>query len=121
VPEEALPPAEALARAEELLAAGQAFGAHEVLEAAWKAAPGPERELWRGLAQVAVGLCHLQRGNRRGSVALLRRGAERVAAYVGVAPHRVAAGAVAGVAHEVADRVARGEDVAIPALRLRDR
>ena len=121
MPEEALPPDEALARAEELLAAGRAFAAHEVLEAAWKAAPGPERELWRGLAQVAVGLCHQQRGNRRGAVALLRRGAERVAAYADVAPHRIPAGPIAAAAHEVAQRIAGGEDVVLPPLRLRDR
>lgn len=58
-----------------LLAEGQPFHAHEVFEAAWKSVPGPERELWRGLAQVAVGLTHAKRGNARGAVALLRRGA----------------------------------------------
>ncbi|MDQ6649190.1 MAG: DUF309 domain-containing protein, partial [Actinomycetota bacterium] len=44
--------------AERLVAEGRPFAAHEVLEALWKAAPAPERELWRGLAQVAVGLTH---------------------------------------------------------------
>ncbi|HLZ38245.1 MAG TPA: DUF309 domain-containing protein [Mycobacteriales bacterium] len=119
VPEEALPPDDALARAEELLAAGRAFGAHEVLEAAWKAAPAAERELWRGLAQVAVGLCHLQRGNRRGAVALLRRGSERVAGFAGRAPHRIAARAVAATARGLAERADAGEDVPVPALPLR--
>ena len=52
--------------AQRLLDAGLPFHAHEVLEAAWKAAPPDERELWRGLAQLAVGLTHLQRGNGRG-------------------------------------------------------
>jgi len=76
--------------AQRLLDAGLPFHAHEVLEAAWKAAPPDERELWRGLAQVAVGLTHLQRGNGRGAMALLRRGAENVthwrAGAVGPAP-----------------------------------
>jgi uncharacterized protein len=64
--------------AQRLLDAGRPFHAHEVLEAAWKAAQPTDRELWRALAQVAVGLTHLQRGNARGAVALLRRGAEHV-------------------------------------------
>jgi hypothetical protein len=49
-----------------------------VLEAAWKSGPAQERDLWQGLAQIAVGLTHARRGNARGAVALLRRGAERV-------------------------------------------
>jgi len=73
-----LDPEGTVVEAQRLLDAGLPFHAHEVLEAAWKAAPPAERELWRGLAQVAVGLTHLQRGNGRGAVALLRRGAETV-------------------------------------------
>ena len=79
--EAALPPASALALAQQLIDDGRAFRAHEVLEAAWKAAPDAERELWQGLAQVAVGLTHAQRGNARGAVALLRRGADRVGGF----------------------------------------
>ncbi|MER6901906.1 DUF309 domain-containing protein, partial [Amycolatopsis sp. NPDC000740] len=48
-------PAETLAEAQHLLDAGRPFHAHEVFEDAWKATDGPERELWRGLAQLAVG------------------------------------------------------------------
>ncbi|MCW2616241.1 MAG: hypothetical protein JWN08_3235 [Frankiales bacterium] len=76
VPEQALPPLEALALARSLLAQGRPFFAHDVLEAAWKAAPGPQRPLWQGLAQVCVGLTHLQRANPVGAARLLRRGAE---------------------------------------------
>ena len=43
--------------------------------------PGPERDLWQGLAQIAVGLTHAHRGNARGAVTLLRRGAQRVRTY----------------------------------------
>jgi hypothetical protein len=75
VPEEALPPDEAVATARTLLRAGRAFSAHEVLEASWKAAAADERALWQGLAQVCVGLTHLQRGNRVGAARLLRRAA----------------------------------------------
>src|SRR5690242_8365213 len=39
VPEEALPPLEALDLARTLVRAGRPFAAHEVLEARWKAAP----------------------------------------------------------------------------------
>jgi hypothetical protein len=66
--------------ADELLREGRPFHAHEVLEAAWKSAPARERDLWQGLAQIAVGLTHARRGNARGAVALLRRGALRVRA-----------------------------------------
>src|SRR3954453_19274086 len=72
----ALPPREALRRAQLLLDTGRAFEAHEVLEAVWKSTEGPERALWRGLAQLAVGLTHRDRGNPRGSAALLARAAE---------------------------------------------
>jgi predicted metal-dependent hydrolase len=44
----------------------------------WKGAPEGERELWRGLAQVAVGLTHVRRGNARGAQALLTRAADRL-------------------------------------------
>jgi uncharacterized protein len=67
--------------ADRLLREGHPFHAHEVLEAAWKSAPPGERDLWQGLAQIAVGLTHARRGNARGAVALLRRGAERVRAH----------------------------------------
>jgi uncharacterized protein len=83
----ALSPADSLAQAQRLLDGGRAFHAHEVLESAWKAAPEPERELWRGLAQLAVGLTHAQRGNAVGAVQLLRRAADRVEGYANDAPH----------------------------------
>ena len=69
VPEDlVLEPVPALAEAQRLLDAGMPFHAHEVLEASWKAAPEPERELWQGLAQLAVGLTHVLRGNPAGAV-----------------------------------------------------
>ena len=73
--------AEAAALADRLLRDGRPFHAHEVLEAAWKSGPAGERDLWQGLAQIAVGLTHARRGNARGAVALLSRGAERVRGY----------------------------------------
>ena len=78
-----LSPQEAVARADELLRAGRPFHAHEVLEDAWKHGPIAERDLWQGLAQIAVGLTHAHRGNARGAVSLLRRGAQRAGSYRG--------------------------------------
>lgn len=75
VGEQALPADQALALAQRLLGAGRAFSAHEVLEATWKAAPADERACWQGLAQICVGVTHLQRGNLVGAARLLRRGA----------------------------------------------
>jgi len=81
VPEEPLPPDQTLVLAQQLLDEGRPFHAHEVLEAAWKNAPGSERDLWQGLAQLAVGLTHALRGNRAGAGALLTRGAGRIRPY----------------------------------------
>jgi uncharacterized protein len=89
VDDAALPPAQALAAAQELLDGGRPFRAHEVLEAAWKAAPAAERDLWQGLAQLAVGLTHALRGNAHGAAALLRRGADRLGGYPVPGPHEV--------------------------------
>jgi len=72
---------EAARLADQLLREGHPFHAHEVLEASWKSGPARERDLWQGLAQIAVGLTHAHRGNARGAVTLLRRGAQRVRAY----------------------------------------
>ncbi len=71
-------PGAALAEAQRLLDADRPFHAHEVLEAVWKGAPAAQRELWRGLAQIAVGLTHLRRGNPVGARALLLRAADRI-------------------------------------------
>lgn len=82
-------PRESLAESQRLLADGRPFHAHEILEAAWKAAPDAERDLWQGLAQLAVGLTHVQRGNATGATALLRRGAERLDPFAADPPHDI--------------------------------
>lgn len=74
-------PAETLALAGQLFDAGKPFHAHEVFEDAWKAGEDADRELWRGLAQLAVGATHAARGNRRGAVALLTRGAVTISPF----------------------------------------
>lgn len=105
--EAALPPDQALAEAESLIAAGRPFYAHEVLEAVWHVAPDAERDFWQGLAQVAVGLTHIQRGNAVGAVTLLRRGADKVARHAGDR-HGVDIADVVRATAALADRVESG-------------
>ncbi|HWH30468.1 MAG TPA: DUF309 domain-containing protein [Mycobacteriales bacterium] len=111
VPEVDRTPDEALALAQRLLDDGRPFWAHDVLEAAWKAAGStgagePERALWQGLAQVCVGLTHVQRDNPRGAARLLRRGAGRL--REAEPRHGVDPLAVAGQADRLADAVEAG-------------
>jgi len=82
----ALPPDDAIDLAARLLADGHAFRAHEVFEAVWKSTD-TDRELWRGLAQLAVGITHAQRGNAVGSRSLLLRGAESIRPWAGATPY----------------------------------
>jgi uncharacterized protein len=98
----------ALATAQQLLDDGRPFHAHEVLEAAWKSAPPAERDLWQGLAQLAVGLTHALRGNESGAAALLLRGARRLGKYAGGCPHDIAVDAVMGAANALAGRIESG-------------
>jgi uncharacterized protein len=116
-----LPPDEALRTAQELLDSGRPFHAHEVLEAAWKAAEPSERDLWQGLAQLAVGLTHARRGNGRGAAALLRRAAGRLEQYAGTSPHGIDTAGLISSARALADRIeGDGADAPGPAdLRLR--
>jgi hypothetical protein len=100
--EPALPPGQALELAQRLLDEGRPFHAHEVLEAAWKAAPAAERDLWQGLAQLAVGVTHALRGNPRGAVTLLSRGAARIGRYQAAGPHEVD---VAGLCQRTAELI----------------
>ncbi|MGI3785100.1 MAG: DUF309 domain-containing protein, partial [Janthinobacterium lividum] len=79
----------ALVEAQRLLDAGLPFHAHEVLEASWKAAPDEERELWQGLAQLAVGLTHVLRGNPAGATTLLGRARRRVSLYADDPPYGI--------------------------------
>lgn len=84
-----LTPGEGLIDAQRLLDEGLPFQAHEVLEAVWKSAPEAERDLWQGLAQLAVGLTHALRGNSPGAATLLRRGADRISGYAETAPYGI--------------------------------
>ncbi|HBO55079.1 DUF309 domain-containing protein [Janibacter terrae] len=108
-------PDEALAEAQEWLDRGMPFHAHEVLEEQWKSAPEPERALWQGLAQLAVGLTHQRRGNRRGATTVTTRGADAIERYVAIAPHGID---VAGLLVWARALAARPEEtVPVPSLR----
>ena len=112
-----LPPAEALIEAQRLLDAGLPFHAHEVLEGTWKSAPADERDLWQGLAQLAVGLTHALRGNRTGSATLLRRGADRISGYVDRRPHGIdVTGLLDWALSLAAQQDDTSEDVVVPTV-----
>jgi predicted metal-dependent hydrolase len=53
--------------------AGDFFEAHESLEKAWMAEPGPSGYLYRSMLQVAVAYLHIERGHYRGAAKLLLR------------------------------------------------
>ncbi|MFF0430723.1 DUF309 domain-containing protein [Streptomyces sp. NPDC004327] len=108
-------PGDTVREAQRLLDAGMPFHAHEVFEDAWKSGPAGERDLWQGLAQLAVGLTHAARGNATGGARLLRRGAGRVEEYVGRGPgaktYGVDVAGLAAWARELAGRVEAGGEV----------
>jgi hypothetical protein len=117
VPEDlVLEPVPALVEAQRLLDAGLPFHAHEVLEASWKSAPEPERELWQGLAQLAVGLTHVLRGNPAGARTLLERARRRVSLYADDPPYGIDAPGLVAWCDEVLDDLA-GEAPRVPTLR----
>jgi len=112
-----LAPRDALRLADELFRAGRPFHAHEVLEASWKSGPSTERDLWQGLAQIAVGLTHAHRGNARGAVTLLRRGAQRVRDYQHA--YGIDVQQIRTVAETLAERIERDGLDSIPPEDLR--
>jgi len=114
-----LAPAETLAYAQDLLDHGLAFSAHEVLEAAWKYGPDDERMLWQGLAQLAVGITHAQRGNVKGATSLLRSASARLAHADRPGRHGIDVAGLVDFAETLIDDLAAG--VQIPPQRLRPR
>lgn len=116
-------PEETVAEAQALLDAGRPFHAHEVFEDAWKSGPEDERDLWKGLAQMAVGLTHSARGNTTGGARLLLRGAVAVGAGKwGERPYGIDVDGLVLWARELAESVERGGavvDAASRAPRLR--
>ncbi len=107
-----LTPDKSLAWAQDLLDRGLAFNAHEVLEGAWKSCPDSERMLWQGLAQLAVGITHIQRGNTKGALTLLERAAERIGYHDGPAPYGIDATELISYAHQLIAELRLGTDIA---------
>ncbi|MEU3059681.1 DUF309 domain-containing protein [Streptomyces subrutilus] len=106
-------PAETVAEAQRLLDAGMPFHAHEVFEDAWKSGPEEAAPLWRGLAQLAVGLTHAARGNDVGGARLLRRGAAGIDGLDG-GPYGVDVPGLVRWAVALAGRVEPAGNVAAP-------
>ncbi|WTA96273.1 DUF309 domain-containing protein [Streptomyces avidinii] len=98
---------ETVREAQRLLDAGMPFHAHEVFEDAWKSGPAAAAPLWRGLAQLAVGLTHAARGNAVGGARLLRRGAVGIEGLDG-GPYGVDVPGLVRWAGELAGRVEAG-------------
>src|SRR3954452_16941343 len=110
-----LPPLPALAEAQRLLDAGMPFHAHEVLEGTWKAAPPAERDLWQGLAQLAVGYTHLLRGNPAGATTLLQRAGGGIWLYAVHPPYGIdVTGLIAWSDRVLAELTQPTEDLAKP-------
>jgi len=113
-----LTPAQTLTFAQDLLDRGLAFNAHEVLEAAWKNGPADEKALWQALAQLAVGITHVQRGNGKGAVTVLRRASAGLA-LESAAPYDINAAGLRAYADMLIDDL--GANAAVRPDRLRPR
>ena len=75
-----------------------------------------ERALWQGLAQLAVGITHVQRGNVTGAIALLERAAGKLAA-IRSAPHHIDADGLAKHTETLVEELRAGAAIAPPRLR----
>jgi predicted metal-dependent hydrolase len=60
---------------------GRYFACHEILETLWLPDVSPERDLLKGLIQVAAGLHHQKNGNVRGCRKLLLRATQLLTPY----------------------------------------
>lgn len=89
------------------------FHAHEVFELLWKSRGANERDLWQGLAQIAVGLTHALRGNLTGAPTLLRRGSDRLSSYDGTTYGIDVAGVITWAATVAADPAATPPPLAL--------
>jgi len=107
-----------LAEGVRLFNQGRYFEAHEVLEQAWLAEPGPIRAVYQGLLQVGVGLHHAARGNRDGALRLIDRGCERLGPFLPAALGLDVAGLLEEAARARA-LIAAGRLDAAPAPRAR--
>jgi hypothetical protein len=108
-------PGQTLDEAQRLFDAGRPFHAHEVFEDAWKSdRTAGDAQLWKGLAQLAVGCTHRLRGNAVGAARLLERAAAALAPFAEAPPHDVDIERLVAWAEQPGDR-------AMPPLRRHDR
>jgi hypothetical protein len=77
----AVPAPPAVRRAIAQFNAGEYFECHDTLEAFWLQEPGPIRDLYKGVIQIAAGLHHWGNGNKRGCLKLLSRGIDYAGRY----------------------------------------
>lgn len=85
-------PVDTLTQAQELIDRGRPFHAHEVLEDAWKSARDrgePDADLWKSLAQLAVGCTHRLRDRPVGADRLFARAALGLVPYAQSTPHGI--------------------------------
>jgi hypothetical protein len=84
------------------------FEAHELLELPWRLGPASDRDLWKGVIQVAVAGVHLQRGNPVGAGRLLDRALQRLASLPDVR-RGIDVAALRRRAEAARDRLAAGQ------------
>src|ERR1700694_5510101 len=114
-----LPPPETLGYAQELLDRGLAFNAHEVLEAAWKNGPADEMKLWQALAQLMVGITHVQRGNLKGAITVLPRASAALADDDEPAPYAIDVAGLVDYAEVLIDDLTAHAEITPQRLRPR--
>ncbi len=71
-------PSEAFLQGVALFNAGQFYRQHDVFEKHWMEDQRPIRELYQGILQIGVAFHHIEDGNYRGAVKMLRRGLPRL-------------------------------------------
>jgi hypothetical protein len=76
-----LQPDSRLATGIELFNQRNFFEAHEIWEQEWKVAEGVERIFYQGMIQVAVALCHVQRGNYLGAISVYSKSQPKLAQF----------------------------------------
>ncbi len=111
---------EGLRKAGELFDEARFYEAHEFFEYLWKSkdARPSDRDFWRALAQVAVGYCHLQRGNPRGALTLLERAVAGLSPYP-TPHHGIDTAALAGQARDTLRQLQAGaalDELPLPSL-----
>ena len=65
----------------EIFNEGFYFDAHEIMELRWVIDKSKFRNLYRGLIQLSAAFYHLDRGNTRGAIKLLKMAEENLAPY----------------------------------------